>query len=82
MDVSRPAKDDVAYRPELGEAVYRVMTVTTGFRALTEILAGLLPSPLLRLVIAAGGLGQVLGALLFVVNMWRRVRMPPAALSR
>jgi len=82
----RPAKDDIAYRPELAEAVYWVMTVTTGLRGLAEILAGLSPSSALRLVIAlviaAGGLGQVLGALLFVVNMWRRVRMPPAALSR
>ncbi len=78
----RPAKDDIAYRPELAEAVYWVMTVTTVLRALAEILAGLSPSSAPRLVIAAGGLGQVLGALLFVVNMWRRVRMPPAALSR
>jgi cbb3-type cytochrome oxidase subunit 1 len=78
----RPAKDDTAYRPELAEAVYWVMTVTTGLRALAEILAGLSPSSPLRPVIVAGGLGQVLGALLFVANMWRRVRMPPAALSR
>ncbi|HYS91842.1 MAG TPA: hypothetical protein VEL48_00310 [Candidatus Acidoferrales bacterium] len=78
----RPARDDVAYRPELAEGVYWVMTASTGLRALAEILAGLSPSSLLRLVIAAGGLGQVLGALLFVVNMWRRVRMPSAALSR
>jgi len=77
----RPARDDIAYRPELAEAVYWVMTVTTGLRALAEILAGLSPSSVLRLVIAAGGLGQVLGALLFVANMWRRVRMPSAALS-
>jgi hypothetical protein len=78
----RPARDDVAYRPELAEGVYWVMTASTGLRALAEILAGLSPSSLLRLVITAGGLGQVLGALLFVINMWRRVRMPPAALSR
>lgn len=78
----RPAKDDTAYRPELAEAVYWVMTVTTGLRALAEVLAGLSPSSALRPVIAAGGLGQVLGALLFIVNMWQRVRMPPAALSR
>lgn len=29
-----------------------------------------------RIVVAAGGLGQLLGSLLFVVNMWGRVRMP------
>ena len=32
--------------------------------------------PPLRLLIVAGGLAQVLGTLLFVVNMWWRVRMP------
>jgi heme/copper-type cytochrome/quinol oxidase subunit 1 len=78
----RPAKDDIAYRPERAEAVYWMMTVTTGLRALAEVMAGLSPSSALRLVIAAGGLGQVLGAFLFVANMWRRVRMPPTALSR
>jgi len=36
----------------------------------------------LRLAIAAGGLGQLAGAGLFVLNMWRRVRMPPVAVPR
>ena len=75
----RPARDDTRYRPELAEAVYWVMAVATAVRAAAELLAGLSPAPALRLAIAAGGLGQLLGALLFVVNMWRRVRMPPAA---
>ena len=78
----RPAKDDTAYRPELAEAVYWVMCLATALRAVGELLAGFSPSPALRLLIAAGGLGQVLGTLLFVANMWRRVRMPPAALPR
>ncbi len=78
----RPARDDTAYRPERAEAVYWVMTLATALRALTELLASFTPSPAVRLVIAAGGLGQLLGALLFIVNMWRRVRMPPAALPR
>jgi len=78
----RPARDDTAYRPLLAEAVYWVMALATGLRALAEMLEGLFPSGALRLLIAVGGLGQVLGALLFVVNMWRRVRMPPAASPR
>ena len=75
----RPAKDDTRYRPELAEVVYWVMVVATAVRAAAELSAGLSPAPALRLAIAAGGLGQLLGTLLFVVNMWRRVRMPPAA---
>jgi len=65
----RPARDDTAYRPLLAEAVYWVMTLATGLRGLAEMLEGLFPSGSLRLLIAVGGLGQVLGALLFVVNM-------------
>ena len=75
----RPAKDDQSYRPGFAEAVYWVMTVATALRAGAELWAGLSPAPALRLAIAAGGLGQLAGAGLFVVNMWRRVRMPPAA---
>ena len=78
----RPARDDTAYRPLLAEVVYWVMALATALRALAEMLEGLSPSGALRLLIAVGGLGQVLGALLFVVNMWRRVRMPPAASPR
>ena len=68
----RPARDDTRYRPELAEAVYWLMTVATVLRAGAEILvatAGLLG---LRWLIAAAGLGQLLAAALFALNMWRR----------
>lgn len=58
------------------------MTVATALRAAAEIATSLWPSSLLRLAIAAGGLGQLAGTALFVVNMWWRVRMPPAATPR
>jgi cbb3-type cytochrome oxidase subunit 1 len=72
----RPAREDVRYRPELAEAVYWLMTVATGVRAAAEILGSVSASPALRIAIAVAGLGQVVGSLLFVVNMWTRVRMP------
>ena len=72
----RPARDDRRYRPELAETVYWVMTVSTAVRAAAELAALLLALPRLRFVIALGGLGQVAGAGLFVLNMWWRVRMP------
>jgi len=78
----RPAKEDRGYRPGLAEVVYWLMTVATAVRAAAELWAGLSPAPVLRLAIAAGGLGQLAGAGLFVLNMWRRVRMPPAAVPR
>jgi heme/copper-type cytochrome/quinol oxidase subunit 1 len=75
----RPARDDTRYRPELAEAVYWLMTVATALRAAAEMLLGLIGAPPLRWLVAAGGLGQLVGAALFALNMWWRVRMPPAA---
>jgi len=78
----RPARDDLRYRPELAEAVYWLMTVATVIRALGEMLAAHTGSTVLRAMIALGGVGQAAGVLLFVVNMWTRVRMPAAAPPR
>jgi cbb3-type cytochrome oxidase subunit 1 len=75
----RPGRDDARYRPGLAETVYWVMTVATTMRAAGEVAAGYVGVPPLRILVAAGGLGQLIGALLFIVNMWSRVRMPPAA---
>jgi cbb3-type cytochrome oxidase subunit 1 len=72
----RPARDDARYRAGLAEAVYWVMTVATALRAVAEVTAPFTEGPAARAAIALGGLGQVAGALLFVVNMWWRVRMP------
>ena len=77
----RPARDDTRYRPELAEAVYWVMTMATALRAGAEIAVALAGTLGLRWLIALGGIGQLAGALLFVLNMWWRVRMPPAAAS-
>src|SRR5262252_9321676 len=58
----RPSREDTRYRPELAEAVYWVMTLSTGLRASAELLlanTGVLP---LGWLIAAGGLGQIAGA--------------------
>ncbi len=75
----RPARDDRRYRPELAEAVYWVMTIATALRAAAEISVALAGALGLRWLIALGGLGQLAGTALFVLNMWWRVRMPPAA---
>ena len=75
----RPARDQGRYHPGLAEAVYWVMTLATATRAAAEVAAPFVESAALRLVIAAAGLGQLVGAGLFVLNMWSRVRMPAAA---
>ena len=72
----RPARDDPRYRPQMAEAIYGLMTIATAARAAAELVAPYWPSVAPRLVIAAGGLGQAAGAILFALNMWPRVRMP------
>jgi len=73
----RPGRDDARYRPALAEAVYWIMTLGTALRAISEVAAGVAEGgALLRAVIVLGGSAQLVGALLFVVNMWWRVRMP------
>lgn len=72
----RPAKEDTRYRPELAEAVYWLMTVSTALRAAAELGTGLTGAPALRVLVTVAGLGQLAGAALFVLNMWWRVRMP------
>ena len=75
----RPSREDTRYRPELAEAVYWAMTLSTALRAAAEMLLAYTGVAALGWLIATGGLGQVAGAILFVANMWARVRMPPAA---
>lgn len=75
----RPARDDSRYRPGLAEVIYWVLTVSTAVRAVGEISGAVAPVAGFRFVVAAGGLGQLAASALFVVNMWWRVRMPPAA---
>ena len=75
----RPGREDTRYRPELAEAVYWLMTLATALRSGAELLGALSARPSLRVAIAAGSLGQLVAAALFVLNMWRRVRMPAAA---
>jgi cbb3-type cytochrome oxidase subunit 1 len=65
----RPARDDVRYRAGLAEFVYWVMTLSTVVRATCEIAGGFSAAPVLRIGIALGGLGQLIGAALFVFNM-------------
>jgi cbb3-type cytochrome oxidase subunit 1 len=73
----RPGRDDARYRPAVAEAVYWIMTLGTALRAISEVAAGVAEGGAsLRGLIVLGGAAQLVGALLFVVNMWWRVRMP------
>jgi hypothetical protein len=77
----RPGRDDARYRPGLAEAVYWTITLATAVRAAAEIAVAVVGAAGPRWLIAVGGLGQLAGAVLFVANMWSRIRMPSAARS-
>src|SRR5215471_6852292 len=66
----RPAREDTRYRPELAEAAYWLMTLATVARAGAEIAVASAGAIGLRWLIALGGVGQLLGATLFVLNIW------------
>jgi len=75
----RPSKDDTRYRPELAALIYWTLTTATLLRFLSEAAAAYQPSPGLRWLIALGGVGQLLAGLLFIFNIWTRVRAPSIA---
>jgi hypothetical protein len=74
----RPARDDARYRPWVAWAVYWLLTGSTIVRTLGELAAAAAGSRGSALA-ALGGLGQLAAGVLFVVNMWTRVRMPGGA---
>jgi heme/copper-type cytochrome/quinol oxidase subunit 1 len=71
----RPGREDVSYRPRLAWVVYWLLTASTVVRALGELGAAITGTRGSALA-AVGGLGQLAAAIVFVVNMWTRIRMP------
>lgn len=71
----RPARDDARYRLWRAWLVYWLLTASTAIRAAGEIVAATAGTRGSTLA-ALGGLGQLAAGILFVANMWTRVRMP------
>lgn len=71
----RPARDGGRYRPSLAWLVYWLLTASTVVRVVGELGAATAGSRGASLA-ALGGLGQLAAAVVFVLNMWTRVRMP------
>jgi hypothetical protein len=71
----RPGREDARYRPSLAWVVYGLLTVSTAIRTAGELVAALAGARGSHLA-AVGGLGQLAAGVLFVANMWTRVRMP------
>jgi len=71
----RPARDDARYRPWLAWLVYWLLMASTVVRTMGELGAAVASTRGSALA-AVGGIGQIVATILFVVNMWTRVRMP------
>ena len=76
----RPPKDDTRYRPELAAAAYWLVTGGTVVRVAGEIARSGTDGTVLRLMVVAGGLAQVVGIGLFFATMWSRIRASGSAL--
>ena len=72
----RPGRDDQSYSPQLTNVIYWIMTVSTALRFLAETVLAYSPGRGLITLATLGGLGQVLASILFIFNMWSRVRAP------
>jgi hypothetical protein len=76
VDVSPSPPGRHALPAELAAGIYWILTLATALRFFTEVMVAFWPSLGLKPLITLGGLGQLLAACLFVVNMWSRVRAP------
>lgn len=68
-------RDEVRYSPFIAEFVYWLLTIGTISRFLGEVLSSFLsPALWLNAAIVFGGSAQMLAGIMFVYNMWSRVR--------
>jgi cbb3-type cytochrome oxidase subunit 1 len=70
----RAAKGDVRYSPSRIAVAYWILTVATGSRFVAEAARAWWDFPMLRLIVVAGGLGQILGSAVYFWTMWPRIR--------
>jgi len=67
-------KDNREYSPVIAEIVYWLLTLGTSVRAICEVIIMLRASTALSLLIVIAGVAQLLSGVLFVYNIWSRVK--------
>ncbi|HET9440375.1 MAG TPA: cbb3-type cytochrome c oxidase subunit I [Longimicrobiales bacterium] len=70
----RAPKDDTRYQPRIVTASYWLLALSTGARFVAEAGRAWSDYELLPWIVVAGGLGQIMGLLLYFWTMWPRVR--------
>ena len=67
-------KDKTSYSPKIAETVYWLLTLGTTVRAVLEIAAIFFTSKIISIFIVLAGAAQLLSGILFVYNIWSRVK--------
>lgn len=70
----RPASEDTRYDPRAAGVAYWLLTVGTATRIAGELARMTSTASLLRLVVFAASLLQVIGIVVFFYTMWSRIR--------
>ena len=70
----RASKDDSRYKPQVIETSYWVLTLATASRFAAEASRAWSDHTVLRWIVVIGGLGQILGIMLYFSSMWWRIR--------
>jgi heme/copper-type cytochrome/quinol oxidase subunit 1 len=69
----RPQSEN-RYSPKLAEIIYWLLTLGTAIRFISEVTSPYMTWIALKWLIVLGSVSQVLAGLLFVYNVWTRVR--------
>ncbi|MEX0906802.1 MAG: cbb3-type cytochrome c oxidase subunit I [Gemmatimonadota bacterium] len=70
----RAAKDDTRYSPGRVNASYWILTIATASRFVAEAARAWSDAAFLPWVVVFGGLGQIVGAAVYFLAMWSRIR--------
>lgn len=70
----RPEKSDEHYRPEFAQLTYWLMTCGTAARSTGEIIESWAAGGMPENLRFAGAMAQMVGSLLFIYNIWSRIR--------
>ena len=67
-------RDEIHYNPKLTEIIYWFLTLGTMIRLISEVASSYITFRILEWLIVLGSTSQVLAGLLFIYNVWSRVR--------
>lgn len=70
----RAAKGDTRYSPTRVTIAYWILTIATGSRFVSEAARAWSDARVLAWIVVLGGLGQIIGAAIYFLAMWPRIR--------